>query len=140
MECGIIYIKVCPKKGNTGEWLKYCHIFSVLPKSLQENIKQIANDINTKYSEDIVIPMDISLHPGCTTTADKVEDIATDMFNQFSDMMERNGLENCVREAYSIGEINNPSFVDSTHHLQDDIMIQLGEYLDESDEPGLFKV
>jgi hypothetical protein len=84
--------------------------------------------------------MDISLHPGCTTTADKVEDIATDMFNQFSDMMERNGLENCVREAYSIGEINNPSFVDSTHHLQDDIMIQLGEYLDESDEPGLFKV
>jgi len=88
MEYGIIYIKICPPKGSPGEWIKYCHVFSSTPKSFQENVREIANNINTKHQEDIIIPMDITVHPGCTTTSESVEEIATDMYNQFLDLSE----------------------------------------------------
>jgi hypothetical protein len=145
MEYGVIYIKICPPKGHPSEWIKYCYIFSAAPVSLQNNIKQIVNDINTKYSDDIIIPMDTMIHPGCTTTPERVEEIATDMFNQYNEMMDRQDLPNCVRCVYSIGELSNID-ADSTHHLfskdggYDDVMIKIGRYLDSSDEPGLFKI
>jgi hypothetical protein len=140
MEYGVIYIKVCPKDGTPGDWIKYCHILSATPKSFQQNSEAIANDINTKYSDSIVIPMDIDVHPGCTTTPESVEEIATDMYNQFCELAERQGIPNSVRCVYSIGELSNVS-VDSTHNLSnDEVMVKLGHFLDESDEPGIYKI
>lgn len=140
MEYGVIYIKICPPKGHPGEWIKYCHIFSSTPKSFQENVKQIANDINSKYQSDIFIPMDITIHPGCTTTDESVEMIATDIYNQFCELSERQGLGDYIRCVYSVGELSNID-VESTHELgNDEVMVNLGTYLDESDEPGLFRI
>ena len=140
MEYGVIYIKVCPKKGTPGEWIRYCHILSATPKSFQQNAEDIANDINAKYSDSIVIPMDIDVHPGCTTKSEKVEEIATDMYNQFCELAERQGIPNSVRCVYSIGEIKDVN-VDSTHHLgNDELMVKVGHFLDESDEPGIYKI
>lgn len=140
MEYGVIYIKICPPKGHPGEWIKYCHILSATPKSFQQNVEGIANDINTKYSDSIVIPMDIDVHPGCTTTPESVEEVATDMYNQFCELVERQGIPNSVRCVYSVGELRNVD-VDSTHHLgNDEVMVKVGRYLDESDEPGLFRI
>jgi hypothetical protein len=144
-EYGVIYLTVCPKKGTPAEWIKYCHIFSALPKSFQENIKHITDSINSKYTDDIVIPMDISLHPGCTTTPESVDEIATDMYNQFSELIERNSLKPCVRCVYTVGILTDID-TDSTHHLYgkytayDEVMIKLGTYLSGSEEPGLFKI
>jgi hypothetical protein len=140
MEYGVIYIKICPPKGHPGEWIKYCHILSSTPKSFQKNVEDIANDINTKYSDSIVIPMDIDVHPGCTTTPESVEEVATDMYNQYCELVDRQGISNSVRCVYSIGELNNVN-VDSTHHLgNDEVMVKLGRFLDESDEPGIYKI
>ena len=137
-EYGVIYIKVCPT-GN-GEWVKYCHFLSETPKSFQQNVETIANDINKKYSEDIVIPMDIDVHPGCTTKPKKVEEIATDMYNQFSELAEIQGIPNSIRCVYSIGELENVN-KESTHHLiAYPVMIKIGRFLDESDEPGIYKI
>jgi hypothetical protein len=47
MQYGVIYIKVCPERSAT--WLKHCHILSSTPMSFQQNVKEIANDINSKY-------------------------------------------------------------------------------------------
>jgi hypothetical protein len=140
MEYGVIYIKICPQKGTPGEWIKYCHILSSTPTSFQQNVREIANDINTKYSDSIVIPMDIYVHPGCTTTSESVEKVAADMYSQFCELVERQGIPNSVRCVYSVGELSNVD-VDSTHHLgNDEVMIKVGHFLDESDEPGLFRV
>jgi hypothetical protein len=140
MEYGIIYIKICPPKGSPGEWIKYCHIFSSTPKSFQENVREIANNINTKHQEDIIIPMDITVHPGCTTTSESVEEIATDMYNQFLDLSERQGIPNSIRCVYSIGELRNVD-VKSTHNLgNDEVMVNLGHYLDSSDDVGIFRL
>jgi hypothetical protein len=84
--------------------------------------------------------MDINVHPGCTTTRDMVEEIAEDMYNQFCELVERQGIPNSVRCVYSIGELSHVN-VKSTHQLaNDEVMVRLGHFLDESDEPGLFKV
>lgn len=140
MEYGVIYIKICPSKGSPGEWVKYCHTLSSTPKSFQENVREIANNINDKYSNSIVIPMDITVHPGCTTTPESVEEIATDMYDQFLELSERQGIPNSIRCVYSIGELRNID-VDSTHNLgNDEVMVKIGRYLDSSDDPGLFGI
>ena len=138
MEYGVIYIKICPK--GSGEWIKYCHIFSSTPLSFQQNVKEIANDINTKYSDSIIIPMDIDVHPGCTTTLESVEEISNDMYNQFCELADRQGFSNSIRCVYSVGELSNVN-VKSTHHLgNDEVMVRVGHFLDESDEPGIYKI
>lgn len=140
MEWGLIYIKVVPTKGSPIEWIKYCYLTELLPQSMINNTETIANDINQKYSDDIVIPMDNMIHPGCTTTPQGVEIIAADMYNQFSEMMDRQGIPNSVRCVYSVGELSTVD-VDSVHKLgNDEVMVKLGQFLDESDEPGLFKI
>jgi hypothetical protein len=84
--------------------------------------------------------MDIDVHPGCTTTSESVEEIATDMYNQFCELVERQGIPNSIRCVYSIGELSNID-VDSTHHLgTDEVMVKLGHFLDESDESGIYKI
>ena len=140
MEYGVIYIKICIPNGHPSEWLKHCYLFEFIPKSIQQNIIQITNDINNKYSDDIVIPMDVMLHPGCTTKPEKVEEIATDMYNQFLELADRQGFPNSIRCVYSIGELSDVDF-NSTHHLGNDpVMLTLGRFLDESDEPGIYKI
>jgi hypothetical protein len=146
MEYGVIYMKICPPAGHPGEWIKYCYILSSTPVSFQQNVKQIAEDINTKYADEIVIPMDVMPHPGCVTKSESVEKIATDMYNQFSEMAERQGIPNSIRCVYTIGELSHVD-VESTHRLfhksgkgYDDVMIKIGTYLDESYEPGLFRI
>lgn len=145
MKYGVIYIRVCTPKGSQAEWIRYCHILSALPTSLQQNIIQIANDINTKWSDDIVIPMDKRLHPGCTTKVEKVDEIARDMYRQYCEMMERQGYPNSVRCVYSTGELATVN-VSSTHTLYggeegyDKVMLKVGRFLDESDECGIFKI
>lgn len=140
MEYGVIYIKICPKDGTPGDWIKYCQVLSGTPKSFQINTKSIADDINSKYSNDIVIPMDVDVHPGCTTTPEKVEEIATDMYNQFCELAERQGIPNSIRCVYSVGEMDKVDY-ESTHYLPPyPVMVKVGRFLDESDEPGIFKV
>ena len=140
MEYGVIYIKICPKDGTTGDWIKYCRILSDTPKSFQNNSKEIANYINTKYSDDILIPMDVDVHPGCTTTPEKVDEIATDMYNQFCELAEGQGIPNSIRCVYSIVELENVD-KESTHHLISyPVIIKIGRFLDESDEPGIYKI
>ena len=140
MEYGVIYIKICPPKGHSAEWLKYCHILSSTPTSLQSNIRQIVNQINSEYKDSIVIPMDMTVHPGCTTNTESVEEISKEIYSYYVEMMDRQGIKDCIRCVYSIGELSNID-VDTTHHLgSDDVMVKLGRFLDSSDDSGLFEV
>ena len=140
MNYGVIYVKICPPKGHSAEWIKYCHRLSSTPTSLQSNIRQIVNQINSDYKDNIVIPMDITVHPGCTTNPESVEEISKEIYSYYVEMMDRQDVPDCVRCVYSVGELSNIN-VDSTHHLgPDEVMIKLGRFLDSSDDPGIFKV
>jgi hypothetical protein len=139
MEYGVIYTKICPKDGTPGDWIKYCHFLSETPKSFQENVAIITEDINTRFKDEIVIPMDEDVHPGCTTKPEKVREIAEEMYRLYSEMCERQGIPNTVRTVYTIGELDNVD-KESTHHLHGETMVKLGRFLDESDETGIYEI
>ena len=139
MEYGVIYTKICPKDGTPGDWIKYCHFLSETPKSFQENVAIITEDINTRFKDDIVIPMDEDVHPGCTSKPEKVREIAEEMHSLYSEMCERQGIPNTVRTVYTIGELDNVD-KESTHYLHGETMVKLGRFLDESDETGIYEI
>ena len=78
-------------------------------------------------------------------TAEKVDEIANDMYSQYCDLMDRQGFPDSVRCVYSVGELADID-VKSTHGLlggadgYDKVMLNVGRFLDESDEPGIFKI
>ena len=139
MEYGVIYTKICPKDGVPGAWIKYCHFLSETPKSFQDNVAAIAADINSKFADDIVIPMDEDVHPGCTTKPEAVRQVAEEMHRRYSDLCEMQGIPNSVRTAFTTGEIENVN-KPSTHELVSQTMVKLGRFLDESEEPGIYEV
>lgn len=138
MEYGVIYTKICPKDGVPGDWIKYCHFLSETPKSFQENVATIAEYINERYKDEIVVPMDEDVHPGCTTKPEKVREIAEEIHRLYSEMCIRQGIPDSVRTAYTIGEIENVNKT-STHELVGQTMVKF-RFLDESDEPGIYEI
>ena len=144
MRYGVIYAKIIPPKGHKSEWVKYCHISSVLPKSKLLQLSQLRDYINRCHGGNIIIPFDINnTHPGCTTTEESVMDVAVTIYYGLVAIWEVEdggfGVP-CVRCVFTTGELDNVN-VESTHRLDStQTMINLGRYLDSSDEPGMFKV
>jgi hypothetical protein len=62
------------------------------------------------------------------------------MYNQFCELAKIQGIPNSIRCVYSVGELENVN-KESTHLLLAyPVMIKIGRFLDESDEPGIYKV
>ena len=141
MEYGVIYLKVCPPAEHCLAWLKHVHIdTNIIPTKIQHNIRELSNKINDKYASDIIIDMDTKLHPGCLTTKESVDVIASEIYNGFTKAISEYIDCPCVRCVYSIGKIKNIN-VESVHYLgHDQVMIKVGNFLDSSDEVGLFKI
>jgi hypothetical protein len=80
-EYGVLYAKVCVPKDNRFHWLGHCGLFNILPKDLREEIILLADRINSKYKDSIILPMDKRIMPGCTTTPEVIEEVAKDIFD-----------------------------------------------------------
>ena len=141
MEYGVIYLKVCPPVNHCSSWLKYVHMdTNIIPSEIRKHIRELAHKINDEHASDIIIDMDPILHPGCLTTKESVDVIASEIYNGFVKVMSEYVDCSCVRCVYSIGKIKNVN-VDSVHHLgHDHVMVKVGTFLDSSDEVGLFKI
>ena len=61
-EYGILYARVVLPKEHRLHWLSHCNLTGMLPKDLQEEIKTLSSEINSKY-KDVIIPMDNSIIP-----------------------------------------------------------------------------
>lgn len=135
---GVIYAKICPKDKKNGSWIKYCHLISQTPQSFQDEMRDIVDYINKKYS--LIIPMDFSVHPGCVSNVEEVDEVAKEIFEKLKDLAKKQGIENSIRCVYGIGELEDVN-VESIHYLKPyEIMVKVGRFLDNSDEPGLFKI
>ena len=139
MEYGILYVRLVPKKGHFS-WIRYCHIYNALPQSIQDGIKEIVTYINKKYYDDIVIPLGLDVQMGCVVKLEKINIISKDLYNKYINLLNDLSIEPNIRLVYSIGEINIAN-VKSVHRLYSDkVIIKVGHYLDESNEPGLYKI
>ena len=142
-EYGILYAKVCFPKEHRLNWLNYCGLFYFLPKDLQDELILFSNQINQKWNNGIIIPMDTLLQPGCVTTPSIVEEVAKDIFDGFNQMIEKlTGEKNCVRLVWGIGEMNEEIESEKSLHKVGyyPIVLKVGRFLDESNDPGMFKV
>jgi len=141
MKYGLIYLKITFPKGHKLEWLKYCNIFGSLPDDMKSDLKKINDRINTMFSGNIIIPMNLSLHPGCVTTEIAASRVAREIFNKYSTLMKKYTPDECVRCVFAVGKVLNIEKYDNMHYLPpNDILIKLGAKIDSSDAPGLFYI
>jgi hypothetical protein len=139
MEVGLIYIRFVFDYKNM-DWMNYCHIFELLPIELKSDIKYVSDKINSKYKDDIIIPMGNFTQNGCVVNKDKVDDIASDIFKLYSDITIKYTGEVQVRMVYSVGEIMNLG-IDSVHQLEfEPVVMLVGRFLDKFNRPGKYKI
>jgi hypothetical protein len=152
-EYGILYARVVFPRNHKLEWISHCALTGILPKDLKNEIKRLSEHINQKWKDSIVIPMDNSIVPGCTTKPEVIEEVAHDIYKGMLDMFKRlSGDENCIRLVYGVGELPEKHIkeCESTHEIGHfPIMVRIGHFLDYgpdgswnriSYEPGIFKV
>ena len=152
-EYGILYSRTVFPKENRLYWLNFCALTNMLPKDLQKEIKDLSIEINSKYKDVIIIPMDNLIIPGCVTKPEAIEEVAKSIYQGMLDIFKRlSGDENCIRLVYGVGELpeEHMNNVKSTHEVGSfPIMIKIGHFLDygpggkgsgSTYEPGLFKI
>ena len=140
MKYGAMYVKICPEDNQPGNWIKYCYIKSVTPKSFQLGLNSIVNYINTTYKDDIIIPMDDNIHPGILTKPDKIYRISKEIYEKFCILASEEGIPDSIRCVYSVGDLVDTN-VKSIHLLPNsELMIKLGKYLDSSEKSGIFEI
>jgi hypothetical protein len=154
MEVGVSYLKVVFPKGHKLSWMNNLFITEILPKDIKEEIKNLSDEINERYKDDIIVPMDNRIIPGITTNPDVIRDAATDMYEGFMEMFNRLGVENVgIRCVYTIGDIPEDWIrkVKTTHEIGSfPVMVKLGHFLDYGEsgkssgklttESGLYKI
>jgi len=158
-EYGILYARPVFPKNHPLEWLSHCIITGVLPKVLQTEILNLSNHINLKWKDSIIIPMDNSIAPGCTTKPEVIEEVANDIYQGMLDIFKKlSDDENCVRLVYGVGKLpeSHMKTVESTHEIDSfPIMVKIGHFFDYGPvgkknadgswnkttyEPGIFKI
>jgi len=139
MEVGLIYIRFVFDYENMN-WVNHCHIFKSLPVELKSDIQYVSDKINSKYKNDIFIPMGKFTQNGCVVNKEKVDKISSDIFKLYSDITIKYTGDIQVRLVYSVGEIMDLD-VDSVHQLRSDPVVMLvGRFLDVLNRPGKFKI
>lgn len=144
-EYGVLYAKICFPKGHKLNWLGHCGIFDILPKDLKKEVITLSNDINEKWQESIVVPMDKKIMPGIITKPEVIEEVAKDIYNGMQSIMDKLvGETNCIRLVWGIGEMDQDwieNKTTSTHEVGNyPIMVKVGRTLEHGWEPGMFKV
>lgn len=144
-EYGILYAQAVFPKGHKLEWIRYCALTDILPKDLQKEIKNLSTEINDKYKDVIIVPMDNKILPGCITKPESIEEVSSDIYQGMLNIFKKlTGDTNCVRLVYGVGEMDSDwieTKTDSTHEVGNfPIMVKVGRTLDSSNEPGIFRV
>ena len=153
-EYGVLYAKVVFPKTHRLHWLSHCFITNILPKGLREEIKKLSIEINTKYKDVIIVPMDNRIMPGCITKPESIDEVAKAIYDGMLNVFKKiTDEDNCIRLVYGVGEMDSDwieNKVETTHEVGSyPIMVKIGHFLDYgvvgkrskfTFEPGIFKV
>lgn len=143
-EYGILYAHAGFPKGSKYEWLNYCAMTNILPKDMQKEIKELSDDINLRYKDVIIVPMDNRIVPGCVTVPEAIEEVANEIYKGMQSIFKK-FIDNkdCVRLVYSIGQVHQKRMEETTsaHEIGSyPVMVKVGRFLSSSTKPGIFKV
>lgn len=153
-EYSLMYAKVAFPKGHKLEWLSHCYLTDILPKDLQFEIKSLSDRINKEFKDDIIIPMDNRINPGCVTTPESSDKISKEIFDGMNGIFKKlTGDENIIRLVYGADEIDEKwiSEVTTAHEIGNcKLTVTIGHFLDYGpagktsgkidNTPGIFKI
>jgi len=143
-EYGVLYAQVALPTNHKLAWLRHCALTNILPKDIQKEIKKLSDNINTKYKNVIIIPMDNRILTGCTTKPEAIDEVANAIYEGMSSIFKKLlNEDNCIRLVYSTGEMDSKHIktCNSTHEIGHfPIMVKVGRYLDSSNNPGIFNI
>lgn len=150
---GVAYIKPVFKKGDKYYWLNYAFSIKPLLKPLREDIENVMKSINNKYSEHMLIPLDLMHMPGCIADPEYIEEIVNEAFDSLNSLFEEFEGKGCYfRSVWSIGELDysedyilkRATFINKVptlHHVpHSDIIVKVGRTLDSSKKCGIYRV
>lgn len=152
---GVFYLTPCFPKDHDQEWLTHCKI-SIFDISNDESLLEIKNlisNLNEKYKDVIYLPIDESIHPGCCSTPDSIEDIATELYNGLELIFNKMFGSSYIKLAWSVIELDDIESVSSLHRVATrkklpsgvsaasnlDI-IKFGRAFDKIKEPGIYHI
>ena len=153
-EYGVLYAKVVFPSNHRLSWLNHCFITNILPKDIQDGIRKLSNNINKRYKDVIIVPMDNRIVPGCITKPESIEIVAKDIFDGMNLLFKKiSGDDNCIRLVYGVGEMDSDWIENETTSAHEvgsfPMMVKIGHFLDYGKigkkgsftyEPGMFKV
>ncbi len=135
---GLIYLRIVPKDQLT--WIKYCQIFSALPKQLQNDIRTIVDDLNEKYKSDLIVPFSYTPQTGAVVNPMSYNKIVQDLYDRYDSMMKKYISEPSIRIVVDVGNIENTDF-NSVHKLRPEpVVVKVGHKLDSSDDSGIYRI
>lgn len=137
MKCGVIYVKLVPKTHHLS-FIKYCYMFKALPLKMQKDIEEIVQLINNKYKDYLIIPMVCGVHPGCVVLPEFTNLVASELYQIYDMMMRKYCDTPSVRCAGLIGDVIDPYNSNNIHTTHGDALIELGRFLDSTDDTGLY--
>jgi hypothetical protein len=146
-EYGVLYTTVVFPKEHRLYWLNFIMIRS-LPKDLKQKLDVLIDNLNQKYKNDIIIPIDKMLSAGCVSSIEKIESIASDLHNGISNIFIELKQDPYVRTVYSIMELEEEDVnkAKSTHYIGHSsrynnlMMSKIGSFLEKEKNKGLYKL
>ncbi len=142
---GVLYVRPRLPKGSRFEWLNFCALTNILPKDIQDGIRDLSKHINTTYVDYIVVPMDNRIITGCICLPEKVEEISKDIYDGMCKLfINILNIEDCVLLVYGTGMIHE-GIIQKTKTIHEidnyPIVVKVGQTLDnKSTGPGILKV
>lgn len=153
-EYSLIYARVAFPKKHKLEWLNYCALTNILPKDLQFEIKSLSDRINREFKDDIIIPMDNRINPGCVTTPESCDKISKEIFDGMNNIFKKlTGDDNVIRLVYGVDEMDEKwiNKMTTAHEIGNcKLTVTIGHFLDYGpggkssgkvdNTPGIFKI
>jgi hypothetical protein len=141
---GILYLKPAFPREHPLHWLSHCAMTEMLPKKISIPLKKLVDRLNLEYKDDLIIPIDYRIIPGCVSKPEKIEEIVERIYVEFVSMFEDLGIENPkIRVCYTISDIPEKSIMGkkSAHYIGSyPAMIRLGHGLDQSSVDGIHRM
>jgi hypothetical protein len=142
---GILYSRPVFPKESKLYWLNYAITTGSLPKKIKDPLYDLITKLNTKYKDNIIIPLDINLFSGCVSNSN-IEKIAKDLYNGLCDIFLEKGIEPYIRTIYTYQDLEEDDIKKSksAHYIGHNskhnyiVMSNIGNFLQKESKNGLF--
>ena len=108
-------------------------------------VKVLVDNINNKFKDSIYLPIDKSIHPGCCSKPEQIEQIANELYQGLVSIFNELAGENFVKLAWCEIKLDDIKNVTTLHHVGYSTntnldIVKFGRTFDKIKEPGIYQL